>query len=53
MAIRTRCRRWVGGLYVAVFLLCAYKEDSNGWSHSVCTSTCVQEAVAAMHGKGM
>ena len=52
MAIRARCRRWAGDLYTAVFLLRAYKEEWNGWSHSLCTSTCAQEAVAAVHGKG-
>ena len=30
MAIRARCRRWVGGLYAAVFLLRAYRGNGMG-----------------------
>ena len=53
MAIRARCRGCVGSLYVTAFLLCAYNEEWNGWSHSVCTSTYGQEVVSAVCGKGM
>ena len=51
MAIRAQCGRWAGGLYAAVFLLCAYKKEWNGWSHLVCTFTGEQETVAAVHSK--
>ena len=51
MAIRARCRRWAGGLYAAVFLLRAYRGME--WVEPfVCTSTCAQEAVAALRSKG-
>ena len=51
MAIRARCRRWAGGLYAAVFL-CVRTEGMKWVEPFVCTSTCAQEAVAAVHGKG-
>ena len=52
MAIRALFCGCVVGQYVAVLLLCAYKKEWNGWNHSVCKSTCTQEAVSAVHVKG-
>ena len=50
----SRAVLWMGWRSVGSGVpFCEYKKEWNGWSHSVCTSTCAQEAVAAVHGKGM